>query len=105
MLAIKHTVSNVLLVITVNTNQNFHVNALRENIYHQWAQQVYLHARSVLLEIIAQNLAWSIRYPVQMVSFALLEQKVWVRRTYHVRLAIIVAADQRNAVVLLVHTR
>ena len=104
-LAIKHTVSNVLLVITVNTNQNFHVNALRENIYHQWAQQVYLHVRSVLLEIIAQNLAWFIRYLVQTDSCVHLGRRVWVKRTCRVRLATFAAADQRNADVLLVRTR
>ena len=105
MLAIKHTVSNVLLVITVNTNQNSHENVLRENIYHQWVQQVYLHVKSVPLEIIVQNLAWLIRYLVQTVSCVHLGRRVWVKQTCRVRLATFAAADQRNADVLLVRTR
>ena len=68
-LAIKHTVSNVQLVITVNTNPNSHVNVHRENIYHQWAQQVYSLAKSVPLEIIAQNPGWLTRSRVRTDSF------------------------------------
>ena len=77
----------------------------RENIYHRWVQQVYSHVKSVPLEIIAQNPVWSTRCLVRMDLSVHLGRRAWDRQTSRVRLAIIVAADQRNEDVLLAHTR